>query len=442
MADIVNLLDINNYLSNDDEKSIQTFFYGNNTGNNGYINQIKSNSMLNSYFNLDKMKFDNNQKALEYFKEKNDLLLQGFSNLSGFDTGSITAIKFNSNDNSINFNVKVTTPNASNQLSTTEYTYKIIGANFDKIVNHNPNVFLQNHEYLFNVKNIEQTQSYFKDLGFNDFISQNGTTITINFNNLTSSMAKTTFVVSSEIFKSAKASNSLLGRVFDYDSNDETYVKDENLTREALSKTEFGRYVISQNKNKFKKEGDTLLITKKQLHQLSIDFVKQEATLAEKVLNSSKNTIISLDVATACGNNPTIECVKNTAGYKSIEKVIAEVHGIDVKDVSYDQVVNTANLMAIKSCHNNPKSSACQQNLRALMQLGSVHKETLSEKIIPIYNGVLEALRVYSTFRDIHNNSEKVKAYNRRTSMMKDEQDKARKIAVANAMRKRKALNL
>ena len=67
-------------------------------------------------------------------------------------------------------------------------------------------------------------------------------------------MAKTTFVVSSEILKSAKSSNSLLGRVFDYDSNDETYVKDENLTREALNKTEFGRYVINRNKNKFKKE--------------------------------------------------------------------------------------------------------------------------------------------------------------------------------------------
>ena len=82
----------------------------------------------------------------EYFKEKNDLLLQGFSNLSGIDTGSITAIKFNSNDNSINFNVKVTMPNANNELSTTKHTYKIIGANFDKIVNHNPNVFLQNHK--------------------------------------------------------------------------------------------------------------------------------------------------------------------------------------------------------------------------------------------------------------------------------------------------------
>jgi hypothetical protein len=138
------------------------------------------------------------------------------------------------------------------------------------------------------------------------------------------------------------------------------------------------------------------------------------------------------------------ECMKTTGG-KEFKKAIGDVLGIKAEDLTDDQIKKTMPFFAASACRNNIESTSCQG-------LTALNTKLLKDKNIDwskvgaytkkVIDTSVEIIDAFVQLRQLHLQKEQIKAYNRRSDDMKEEMDKNRKLAVANAMKRRKALNL
>ena len=138
------------------------------------------------------------------------------------------------------------------------------------------------------------------------------------------------------------------------------------------------------------------------------------------------------------------ECMETTGG-KEFKKAIGDVLGIKAEDLTDDQIKKTMPFFAASACRNNIESTSCQG-------LTALNTKLLKDKNIDwskvgaytkkVIDTSVEIIDAFVQLRQLHLQNEQIKAYNKRSDDMKEEMDKNRKIAVANAMKRRKALNL
>jgi hypothetical protein len=138
---------------------------------------------------------------------------------------------------------------------------------------------------------------------------------------------------------------------------------------------------------------------------------------------------------------------KQTKFYEDLKQNLANRLGVKVKDISDNLIGTEITKMTAISCSGKEgeKSNACA-DFSYIAQLRASDKNIDWSKIgknaQKIVQMSTDIIRTWVQIRQLDLQRKQISAYNRRSADMKEEMNKNRKIAVANAMKRRKALNL
>ena len=138
---------------------------------------------------------------------------------------------------------------------------------------------------------------------------------------------------------------------------------------------------------------------------------------------------------------------KQTKFYEDLKQNLANRLGVKVKDISDNLIGTEITKMTAISCSGKEgeKSNACA-DFSYIAQLRASDKNIDWSKIgknaQKIVQMSTDIIRTWVQIRQLDLQRKQISAYNKRSADMKEEMDKNRKLAIANAMRRRKALNL
>jgi hypothetical protein len=181
-------------------------------------------------------------------------------------------------------------------------------------------------------------------------------------------------------------------------------------------------------------------ITRQEVLKLSVEHNKAYKE-AMTELNHFQDSWTNLNLS-ACKNDMTMDCIGKLEGIQNIKATLKK-HGLNDDDES---VLHAITVSSHKICSDNLNSTACEDVTKLTKALSNVVEkdmiDVLGDYAVKTFTTIYNGLELYSKFRSLHNQSEQIKAYNKRTASEEREMDKNRKMAVANAMRRRKALNL